>query len=46
MDGDDICMPDRLRKQVEYMRLHPEIYADRVSDKDDLVSKYDMVSER
>ena len=24
MDGDDICMPDRLRKQVEYMRLHPE----------------------
>lgn len=24
MDGDDICMPDRFRKQVDYMRQHPE----------------------
>lgn len=24
MDGDDICMPDRLQKQVDYMRQHPE----------------------
>lgn len=24
MDGDDICMPDRLRRQVDYMNQHPE----------------------
>lgn len=24
MDGDDICMPDRLYKQVDYMRRHPQ----------------------
>lgn len=24
MDGDDICLPDRFRRQVDYMRNHPE----------------------
>jgi glycosyltransferase involved in cell wall biosynthesis len=25
MDGDDICYPERLQKQVEYLESHPEI---------------------
>jgi glycosyltransferase involved in cell wall biosynthesis len=24
MDADDICMPDRFRKQIEFMEVHPE----------------------
>ena len=25
MDGDDVCYPERLQKQVEYLQLHPNI---------------------
>ncbi|GIW93676.1 MAG: hypothetical protein KatS3mg110_1717 [Pirellulaceae bacterium] len=25
MDGDDICLPERLRRQVEYLERHPEV---------------------
>ena len=25
MDSDDICHPDRIRKQLEYMKSHPDI---------------------
>lgn len=45
MDADDICMPDRIQKQVQFMETHPEVgicgcCAD-VIDKAHLKMKYD-----
>ena len=31
MDCDDVCLPDRLRKQVNFLEAHPEIDVGLVS---------------
>lgn len=45
MDGDDICFPDRLEKQLSYLGDHPEIgvlscFAEQIDQKSSLTGKH------